>query len=67
METVNKTMDNEIAYYQIKKGHLTQGNFSKGYNITITMVGAYTSEGKWVKWVSLESFIEILINAKIKL
>ena len=59
-------MENEIAYYKISKAELTQGNFSKGNNITISRVGAYDKNGKWIKWVSLQVFIDILNNAEIK-
>lgn len=57
-------MESKIAYYKVKKAEFTQGNFVKGFNITISMVGAYTSDDKWVKWISLEEFMEILINSK---
>lgn len=57
-------MESKISYYKIKKAELTQGNYVKGFNITISMVGAYTSDGKWIKWISLEEFMEILINSE---
>jgi hypothetical protein len=57
-------MESKIAYYKVKKAELTQGNYVKGFNISISMVGAYTKEGKWIKWISLEQFMEILINSE---
>jgi hypothetical protein len=57
-------MESKIAYYKVKKAELTQGNYVKGFNITISMVGAYAQDGKWIKWISLEEFMEILINSE---
>jgi hypothetical protein len=59
-------MESEIGYYKISKAELTQGNFAKGNNITISRVGAYDENGKWIKWISLQVFIDILNNAEIK-
>jgi len=53
-----------IMYLKIKKASLIPDKF--GNSITITMVGLYQDDGKWVKWVKLnEKTLELLINQNI--
>jgi hypothetical protein len=56
----------EIAYYKISKMELVAGTYLRGNNIEISRVGAYTADGRWVKWVSMNTFIDILKDVKIE-
>lgn len=42
-------------YLEIKKSELVPDKF--GNHIKITMVGLYTDEGKWIKWVKLNDYL----------
>lgn len=51
-------------YLQIKKIKLTKDDY--GNVITITMVGLYDENDKWVKWVKLDDkVLTLLQNQKI--
>jgi len=51
-------------YLQIKKAKLTPDKF--GSNITISMIGLYEDDGKWIKWIKLnDKVIEAMIDNKI--
>jgi hypothetical protein len=45
---------------------LVAGTYLRGNNIEISRVGAYTADGRWVKWVSMNTFIDILKDVKIE-
>lgn len=53
-------------YIKIKKAELTPDKF--GNKITITMIGLYDENDKWIKWIKLNDFtLSILLNNKIEL
>ena len=53
-------------YIQIKKILPVAGQY--GNDLKITMVGLYDDDGKWIKWVKLNSeLVERLKNAKIEI
>lgn len=51
-------------YLQVKKIDLVPDKFGK--HIKITMVGLYSDEGKWIKWVKLnEELAKVLEETQI--
>jgi hypothetical protein len=53
-------------YIQIKKAELIPDKYGK--HISITMIGLYDENGKWIKWVPLnEKLLDYLKNKKIEL
>lgn len=52
-------------YLQVKKIELAPDKF--GQHIKITMIGAYTDEGAWIKWVKLSDETVVDALAKIKI
>lgn len=51
-------------YLQIKKAKLSKNQRGKN-DITISMVGLYQDDGKWIKWVKMnECTLEELLKMK---
>lgn len=53
------------GYIKIKKAELTPDKF--GRHISITMIGLYDENDKWIKWIPMnEALIELLKDTKIE-
>jgi len=53
-------------HLQIKKAELVPDKF--GHHVKITMIGLYDDNGKWIKWVKLETeLLNLLKTVKIKM
>lgn len=53
-------------YFKVKKCEAVLSKRSDGKtDIRITMVWLYTNDGKWIKWVKLDEFMELLPECTI--
>jgi len=53
-------------YLKIKKATLVPDKY--GNNVSISMIGLYDDNGKWIKWVKLnDALLKVLLEKEIRL